>query len=149
MQVILKENIENLGTVGDVVNVRDGYARNFLLPRNLVLVADESNVAQVQHYKKQLERKRLAQLANAKELADKIAKISCTLTRKVQENDKLFGSVTSQDIAEALEKSGHKVEKRHIHLDAPIKTLGVHNVTVKLATDVSASIKVWVVKEGA
>jgi len=149
MQVILKENIENLGTVGDVVNVRDGYARNFLLPRNLVLVADESNVQQIQHYKKQLERKRLAQLANAKELAEKVAKVTINLTRKVQENDKLFGSVTSQDVADALEKAGYKVEKRNIHLESPIKTLGVHNVNIKFATDVTASIKVWVVKEGA
>lgn len=147
MLVILRENVVNLGRVGDVVNVSDGYARNFLLPRSLVAMADEKNVQAVEHQKRMLEKKRLAQRASAEELAKKLGDFSCTLKRKVGENDKLFGSVSTHDIAEALKAAGYPVERREIELEAPIKTLGVHPVTVKLDPEVSATVKVWVVKE--
>jgi large subunit ribosomal protein L9 len=147
MLVILRENVENLGRIGDVVKVTDGYARNFLLPRNLVVAASEGNVALIEHHKKLLEKKRLAQRANAEEIAKKLTEVSVTLSRKVGENEKLFGSVSSGDIADGLKKAGYPVEKRDIHLTHPIKTLGVHTVTVRLETDVEASVKVWVVKE--
>lgn len=147
MLVILRENVENLGRIGDVVKVSDGYARNFLLPRNLVAEADEKNLAAIEHHKRMLEKKRLAQVATAKELAQKLESFSCTISRKVGENDKLFGSVTTVDIADALKKAGHKVEKRTIVLDAPIKALGVHTVSIKLEPEVTAALKVWVVKE--
>ncbi len=147
MLVILKENVENLGRIGDVVNVTDGYARNFLLPRSLVVAADEKNVAAIEHHKRSLEKKRMAAKASAQELAKKLADYSCTLSRKVGEGDKLFGSVSTADIADVLKKAGFPVERREIQLDQPIKTLGVHPVTVKLEAEVSTTLKVWVVKE--
>jgi len=147
MQVILRENVENLGRIGDIVRVSDGYARNFLLPRGLVIEADETNRAAIEHHKKGLERKRQAQRAQSEEEVKKLADFSVTLARKVGENDKLFGSVSSHDIAEALKAGGFSVEKRAIHIEHPIKSLGVHPVTVKLEPEVSATVKVWVVKE--
>src|SRR4051794_29199388 len=102
MLVILRENVENLGHIGDVVKVPDGYARNFLLPRKLVVAADEHNVAQIEHHKKGLEKRRLAQKSVAQELANKLAEVSVNISRKVGENDKLFGSVSAADIAEGL-----------------------------------------------
>ncbi|OFZ18772.1 MAG: 50S ribosomal protein L9 [Bdellovibrionales bacterium GWB1_55_8] len=147
MLVILRENVDNLGRIGDVVKVSDGYARNFLLPRNLVVTADEKNVAMIEHHKRSLEKKRLAQRGAAEELAKKLNDFSCTITRKAGEHDKLFGSVGSGDIADALKKAGYQIEKRVIHLEHAIKTLGVHPVTIKLEPEVTATLKVWVVKE--
>jgi large subunit ribosomal protein L9 len=147
MLVILRENVENLGLIGDVVKVPDGYARNYLLPRKLVVEADENNLVQIEHHKKALEKRRLAQKAVAQELATKLAEVSVTITRKVGENDKLFGSVSAGDIAEELKKQGYTVERRKVHIEHPIKTLGVHPVHIKLDNDVAASVKVWVVKE--
>lgn len=147
MLVVLKENVENLGRIGDVVKVSDGYARNFLLPQSLVVQADEKNIAAIEHHKRSLEKKRQAQITSAKELAQKLEAYSCTLSRKVGEQDKLFGSVTSVDICEALKKGGFNVEKRVIHLEHPLKALGVHTVAVKLEPEVTAQLKVWIVKE--
>lgn len=147
MMVILRENIDHLGRIGDVVKVSDGYARNFLLPRKLCEVADHGNLARVDHQKKILEKKRLAEKSGAEELAKKVSDHSCTITRKVAEKDKLFGSVTTNDIADQLAKAGFTISKSQIQLDAPIKALGVHSVTVKLQPDVTATLKVWVVKQ--
>jgi large subunit ribosomal protein L9 len=147
MRVILKENVENLGRTGDVVKVSDGYARNFLLPRGLVSVADENNVAVFEHQKKSLAKKVEREKSAAAEIAKKLETFSCNIARKVGENEKLFGSVTSADIAEALKKGGFSVEKRMIHIADPIKSLGVYSVSVKLFPEVSAQLKVWVVQE--
>lgn len=147
MLVILRENVENLGITGDVVKVSDGYARNFLLPRNLVVAAEEKNIAAIEHHKRMLEKKRLAQKAAAGELAKKLEAFSCTIARKVGENDRLFGSVSVSDVADALKAAGFAVERRSVSLPAPIKALGVHSVTVRLEADVAATVKVWVVKE--
>jgi large subunit ribosomal protein L9 len=147
MQVILRENVENLGHIGDIVKVSDGYARNYLLPRGLVIAADEHNKAAIEHHKKGLEKKRQAQRAESEALVKKLADFSVTISRKVGENEKLFGSVSTQDIAEALKAGGFTVEKRSIHIEHPIKALGVHPVSVKLEAEVSATVKVWVVKE--
>jgi large subunit ribosomal protein L9 len=147
MLVILRENVENLGRTGDVVKVSDGYARNFLLPQKLVVAADEKNVALIEHHKKLLDKKRQAQKLEAQEVAKKLGEFSCTISRKVGENEKLFGSVTASDIAEALKKAGYNIEKRSISMDVPIKTLGVHPVSVKLEPEVTSTVKVWVVKE--
>ena len=147
MQVILRENVQNLGRTGDIVKVSEGYARNFLLPRNLVFVASEENVAQIEHHKRALEKKRLAQKSLAEELSKKLADFSCTIARKVGEQDKLFGSVSSGDIADVLKKAGFAVEKRDVILIDPIKTLGVHPVTLKLSPEVTTTLKVWVIKE--
>jgi large subunit ribosomal protein L9 len=147
MLVVLRENVANLGRIGDVINVTEGYARNFLLPRNLVVAADEKNIAAVEHHKKTLEKKRLAQRASHEELAKKLADFSCTIARKVGEHDKLFGSVTTGDIADAFKKAGYPIEKTDVQLLSPIKALGVHPVEIKLDADVITTVKVWVVKE--
>jgi large subunit ribosomal protein L9 len=149
MLVVLRENVAHLGRIGDVVNVAEGYARNFLLPRNLVVAADAKNVAAIEHHKKGLEKKRLAARASAEELAKKLSDFSCTLARKVGDQDKLFGSVTTNDISDALKKGGYPIEKSEIILEHPIKTLGVHPVTIKLDSEISATVKVWVVKDEA
>lgn len=147
MLVILRENIENLGRTGDLVKVSAGYARNFLLPRNLVVAADEQNIAAIEHHKRLLEKKRQLQKASSLELAKKLESFSCTIARKVGEHDKLYGSVTTGDIADALTKAGYSVKKGSIQMDTPIRALGVHTVTVKLEPEVSATLKVWVMKE--
>lgn len=147
MLVVLRENVPNLGRIGDVVKVSEGFARNYLLPRKWVVAAAEGNIKQIEHHKKQLEKKRLAQRAGAEELAKKLGEFSCNLSRKVGENDKLFGSVTAGDIADALRKAGFPVDRRDVTLEHPIKSLGVHTVTVRLEQDIAPSVKVWVVKE--
>lgn len=147
MQVILRENIENLGKTGDVVKVSDGYARNFLLPRKLVMVAEDKNIAAIEQAKKALEKKRLAERANAQEFAKKLNEVTCVIARKVGEHDKLFGSVSVADISESLKQLGHTVDRRYIQLETPIKTLGVHSVNIRLEPEVSAVIQVSVVKE--
>jgi large subunit ribosomal protein L9 len=106
MQVILRENVENLGRIGDIVKVTDGYARNYLIPRGLVTIADEKNKATIEHHKRGLERKRLAQRAGSEDLAKKLGDFSVNISRKVGEHDKLFGSVSTNDIAEALKAGG-------------------------------------------
>ena len=149
MLVILKENVENLGRIGEVVKVTDGYARNFLIPKKLVVPANENNIAAIDHQKKMLDKKRAAEKISAEELAKKISGFTCNISRKVGEKDKLFGSVSTSDIADALKAGGIEVEKRSIHVKDPIKALGVHTVEVKLLPEVTANLKVWVVKEGA
>ncbi len=150
MLVILRENVENLGQMGEVVKVSDGYARNFLLPRKLVVQASRKNIETIEQYKKSLEKKRLAQKVIAQENAQKLKEFSCTIARKVGDHDRLFGSVTISDIVDLLKQSGFtQIEKRNILLDAPIKTLGVHSVSIKFELDVSAVLKITVVKEAS
>lgn len=149
MLVILKENVENLGRIGDVVTVANGYARNFLIPNKKVAPADAANLTAIEHQKKMLEKKRAAEKMSAEELAKKIAAFTCNISRKTGEKDKLFGSVTTGDIADALKAGGIEIEKRAIHMRDAIKALGVHNVEIKLLPEVTATLKVWVVKETA
>jgi large subunit ribosomal protein L9 len=149
MKVILKENVENLGRIGEVVRVSEGYARNFLLPRNLVIVANEHNVKEMEHHKRTMERKQKKAHKEAQELAAKIESFSCNISRKVGEQEKLFGSVTAVDIADVLKKEGISVDKRMIHIEEPIKQLGVYTIGVKLHPEVTAQLKVWVVAEKA
>jgi large subunit ribosomal protein L9 len=147
MLVILRENVENLGRIGDVVKVTEGYARNFLLPRQLGVAADAGNMKKIEHHKKSLEKKRLAQKEAAEALAKKVNDLTVTIQRKVGEGDKLFGSVNATDVLDGLKKAGFDLEKRVIQLTQPIKTLGVHPVVIKFESDVTANIKVSVVKE--
>ena len=147
MKVILRENVENLGKTGDVVKVSDGYARNYLLPRKLVIMADETSVASIEHHKKALAAKAEKEKGEAQDVAKKLEQFSCTIARKVGENEKLFGSVTTGDVADALMKAGFKVEKRQVLLPEPIRQLGVVSVPLRLAIDVTATVKVWVVQE--
>ncbi len=147
MLVILRENIVHLGHTGEVVKVSDGYARNYLLPRNLVVTADEKSIASIEHHKKMLEKKRQVEKVVAQGLAKKLEEFSCTITRKVGENDRLFGSVSSADIADVLKNGGFEVDKRSISLASPIKALGMYTVSVKLDSEISTTLKVSVVKE--
>ena len=147
MLVILRENVKNLGRIGDVVKVTAGYARNFLLPRKLGVAAGEKNLAIIEHHKKTLDKKRQAARAAAEEQAKKINNYTVTIARKVGEQDKLFGSVSTSDIAHALQAAGYSVERRDIVLENPIKALGNFPVVVNFDQDVTATIKVWVVKE--
>lgn len=149
MRVILRENLEHLGKAGEVVTVRSGYGRNFLLPKGLAVPATEKDEARLQH-EQRLIALHLAKLAKQLQSeADKLAQVSVSLARAVGEEDKLYGSVTNRDIAEALADQGIKVDAKKIVLDEPIKTLGMTEVPVKLGHDVSAKIKVWVVKKEA
>jgi len=147
MKVILRENISDLGQIGDVIKVSDGYARNFLIPRNLVSPAIESNVNQLNHQKKVLDKRRSLEKSKSDDLAKSIEAFTCNISKKVGENDKLFGSVSNADIAEVLEKGGFTIDRRQIVISQPIKSLGVHEVEIKVHPEVSAQLKVWVVKE--
>jgi len=147
LQVILNENVPNLGTVGDIVEVSGGYARNFLLPRNLAMLANTRNVKQLEHTKRLVEKKRVAAISSAQSLADKLKDISVTISKQVGEEDKLFGSVTNRDIEDALHKEGLQIDRRSIVVGQPIKKLGVYNVDVKLHANLTTELKVWVVAE--
>ena len=148
MKVILIDEIRGLGTRGDVVNVKDGYARNYLLPKNLAREATPGNLKSIEQ-----ERKKWALLASqekeqAQKAAESVRGVKVTITKRVGENNHLFGSVTSNEIADALAAKGVEVDKRRIELAHPIKTLGTHDVEVRLHREVTAQIKVEVVAQG-
>ncbi|MDE3057451.1 MAG: 50S ribosomal protein L9 [Bacteroidota bacterium] len=147
MKVILRQDFEALGKIGDVVDVKDGYARNYLIPRNIVFRATPNNLNALEEEKKQHARREQKQLKEAEKLRGEIEKVSLTISMKVGEDDKLFGSVTSQMIADALKEKNYTVDKRNIELEEPIKTLGIFEVPVKIHSSVTAKIKVWVVRE--
>lgn len=147
MEVILKEDVPNLGQMGEVVRVRDGFARNYLLPRGLVLTANKKNLKAVEHQKRVIGDKRERLAKQAQTLAEKLMSLSLIISAKAGEEGKLFGSVTSMDIEKALKEKGFDVERRKIHLETPIKNLGDFEVPVRLAADVTASVKVSVVSE--
>ncbi|HEU4886823.1 MAG TPA: 50S ribosomal protein L9 [Thermoanaerobaculia bacterium] len=148
MKVILTEEIRGLGTRGDVVTVKDGYARNYLLPKNLAREASAGNLKQIEH-----ERRKWSLLAQqekdaAQKAADKVKGVKITIEKRVGEHGHLFGSVTANEIADALMEKGIEVDKRRIELEQPIKNLGVHDVDVRLHRDVIAKIQVEVVALG-
>lgn len=147
MKVILRQDYEALGHIGDVVEVKDGYARNYLLPRNIAYQATEGSLRALEEEKRQYERRQEKEKKSADSLGASLSNTSVTLKMRVGEEDKLFGSVTSQMIAEQLEAQGIILDKRCIELDEPIKTLGIHEVLVKLHTKVTTTLKVWVVAE--
>ena len=147
MQVILKEDLDNLGKSGEVVNVRAGYGRNYLLPRGLAVLATAGDIARVDHEKKVIAARTAKLAKEAQAEADRLSQVSVSIARAVGEGDKLFGSVTSRDIAEALHEKGVTIDAKKIVLDEPLKALGMTEVAVKLSRGVSAKIKVWVVKK--
>jgi large subunit ribosomal protein L9 len=149
MQVILRDDMDNLGKSGEVVNVKPGYARNFLLPRGHAIKATATDVKRVEHEKRVIAARTAKLAKEAQSEADKLSQVSVSIARAVGEEDKLYGSVTSRDIAEALAAQGVKLDSKKLHLDEPIKTLGLTEVTAKLGRGVNATIKVWVVKEEA
>lgn len=147
MEVILKEEIDNLGRRGDVVKVAPGYARNFLLPKRLAVAATESNKKIVEQEKQAHLRREAKEIADAQDLAKMMGNVSITISQKAGENDQLFGSVTSSDLAAALEKQGYTVDRRKIHLEEPIKQLGTYSVGVRLHREVTVNVPVNVVRE--
>jgi len=144
MEVILKEDVLKLGHRGDVVKVADGYGRNYLLPAKLAIQATSANKAVIEQMKASSARKTIKEKAASEDLARIISAIELTFERKTGENDHLFGSVTSGDIAHALELQGHKIDRRKIALEEPLKTLGEFHVPIKLHRDVTAHVKVTI-----
>ncbi|MEK6757296.1 MAG: 50S ribosomal protein L9 [Bacteroidota bacterium] len=147
MKVILRQDFEQLGRVGDVVEVKEGYARNYLIPRNIAYQATASSVRQLEEEKKQHARRLEKEKRTSEKLAVELEKISITIQMKVGEEDKLFGSVTSQMIADALKEKGFTVDKRQVELADSIKALGIYNVDVRLPAGINGKVKVWVVRE--
>jgi large subunit ribosomal protein L9 len=147
VEIILREDVDKLGHRGQVVKVAAGYARNYLLPRRLAVEATESNKAIVEQERQAHLRKEAKLAADAQELATMMANVSVTIHQKAGDNDQLFGSVTAQDISTALEKLGYSIDRKKVHLEEPIKTLGDFRATLRLHKEVSIEIPVHVVKE--
>ncbi len=147
MKVILRKDHEKLGQVGAVVDVKEGYARNFLVPKGIAYPASDGSMRALEEEKKQAQRRQTKELKGSEKLAADLEKVSITLQMKVGEDEKLFGSVTSQMIADALKEKGFEIDKRIIDLEEPIKALGIYNVDVKLHQNVTGKVKVWVVRE--
>ncbi len=147
MQIILQEDIEKLGHRGDVVTVKPGYARNFLLPRKLAVEANAGNLKAIERIRTSLAKKTATELAAAQKQAELLNGVSLTFTRKTGENDQMFGSVTTADIAEGLAAQKFTVDKRQVQVAEPIKALGDYPVTIKVFRDVTAQIIVHVAKE--
>lgn len=147
MEVILKEDLANLGKIGDIVRVRDGYARNYLLPRGLVLIANKKNLKTYEHHKKMVGEQKQKIMRQAQSTADQLAAVSLVIPVKVGEEGRLFGSVTSIQIEKALKAKGLNVNRRKIHLDEPIKAAGDHEVPVRLSADLTVPLKVSVVPD--
>ncbi|OQX18338.1 MAG: 50S ribosomal protein L9 [Desulfobulbaceae bacterium A2] len=147
MEIILKENIDTLGLEGDLVNVKPGYARNFLLPRRKAVEATKGNLAQLERERAVIEARRLKQRQEAEGLAARLAGVTLTIARRVGEENKLFGSVTSSDIAEALAASGIELDRKLVHLTEPLKAIGEYVVQVKTGFQMTAPLTVQVVPE--
>jgi large subunit ribosomal protein L9 len=147
MEVILRQSVVKLGNTGDVVSVSSGFGRNYLLPRGVAYLATEGNKRKIEQERQRLESAEEARRGAAREIAEKLEQVSLTFSARVGEEGKLFGSVTSGDIAAQLDAQGLHVEKRQIELHEPIKALGVYRVTIRLHADVHPEIKVWVIKQ--
>jgi large subunit ribosomal protein L9 len=147
MQIILKEDVEKLGNRGDVVTVKPGYARNFLLPHKLAIEATPGNMKALERIRGALAKKTATELDSAKKQAELLSGVSLKFTRKTGENDQMFGSVTTADIADGLKVQGFEVDKRQIQLKDPVKALGEYPVIIKVFRDVTAEIKIHVGKE--
>lgn len=147
MEVILREDIQKLGSKGDIVTVKNGYARNYLLPQKLALLATTGTRKQVVEMKAAAARKDASQKSAAETLAEQMSAVELTFTVKAGESDQLFGSVTSMDIAEALEAKGFSIDRRKVELAEPIRTLGEYTVSVRIHREVAASVKLQVVRE--
>jgi large subunit ribosomal protein L9 len=148
VEVILREDVDKLGRRGDIVKVAEGYGRNYLLPRGMALAVNDANKAMIARERKALEVRLAKERSECEALAQRIAGIRMVAPRKVGENDVLYGSVTSGDIAEFLKGKGVEVDKRRVLLDEPIKKLGDHEVRIRLHPEVTASMKLLVSKEG-
>ncbi|MCB9685133.1 MAG: 50S ribosomal protein L9 [Alphaproteobacteria bacterium] len=146
MRVILKSEVTNLGDAGDIVNVKPGYGRNFLIPRGLAIPATEGSIHQVEHQKRVADAIRRKNLAQAKELQARLEGTAISIRRETGEDDRLFGAVTNRDVADALSAEGIEVDRRAIQIDEPIKNIGLFTVPVRLHRDVTASVRVYVIR---
>ncbi len=147
MKIILREDVEALGKKGDVVNVANGYGRNYLIPKGSAYLATPGNLNRYEEEKQFFDARCIKEKDEAQTMASRLTNISCTIAKKVGENEVLYGSVTNADIAAVLKDEGFNVDKRKIVIDEPLKKLGVYNIPIKLHLDVTAELKVWVVKE--
>jgi large subunit ribosomal protein L9 len=147
MEIILRQAVENLGSPGDVVKVKSGYARNYLLPHGLAYEATPGNLKRIQQERDRLDAAENERRGAAQGLAEKLEQVSLTFSARVGEEGKLFGSVTAADIAQQLEAQGFHLEKRQIDLHEPIKALGVYRVPIRLHADVKPEVRVWVIKQ--
>lgn len=145
MRVLLQQNVPSLGLIGELVKVKPGYARNFLFPRQLAILANEGKKRELEHNLRAVEAKKLKALTAAKELATQIGSVSLTIQKPVGEEDKIFGSVTTAELMDAFKNEGHEFDRRNITIIDDIKRLGVYKGSVKLHPDVSAEFKIWVV----
>ncbi len=147
MEIILIEDVPKLGDMGELVQVKPGYARNYLIPQRLAVRADSRNKAQLEHQRRIIDARRIKLASEAETTRSAIDQISVTLPKRCGDGDKLFGSVTNRDIATALRAAGHDVNAKRILLDGPIKELGIYTVHIKLHADIVAGIRVWVVSQ--
>lgn len=147
MKVILKEDVEGLGNMGDIVNVKDGYGRNYLLPRGLAVFANEKNIRELEHHKRVIAQKVKKVKFAAQSLAEKLSSKPIQIKMKAGEEDKLYGAVTNIDIEKALKEMGYDIERKKILLDEPIKRLGDYTVKIKLHPEVVAEVALQVIKE--
>ncbi len=147
MEIILQEDVEKLGNRGQVVSVKDGYARNYLLPRKLAIAASPSNMKRLEKMRAAFAKKEATERESAQQQAAQLASVKLALSRKAGENDQLFGSVTAGDIADALKAQGYEIDKRKIQLTDAIKTVGEFSVTLKLYRDVTATVQLVVSRE--
>lgn len=147
MKVILRKDFEQLGKVGEIVDVKRGYARNYLIPKEIAFIADDKNLRRIEEEQKQYALRIDREKNNAEKLAEELSKVSCTASVQVGEEDRVFGSVTSQDIATLLKEKGYEIDRRKILLEEPIKALGIYDIPIKLHTEVEVKIKLWVIKQ--
>jgi len=147
MKVILKDDVKNVGNMGDIVKVADGYARNYLVPRGLAVEASTKNIKSIEHEKRIIQEKAKKIKSSAQDLSDRISKVTLVMKATAGEEGKLFGSVTTMDIAEALKNEGFDIDKKKISLDEPIKRLGEHTVNVKIHPEITTNVTVQVVQE--
>lgn len=145
MQVILTEDVKNVGDMGEIVEVADGYGRNFLIPKGLALPATSGNRKQLEHQMRLIEKRREAEREAAREILGDIDGISITIPMRVGDSDRLYGSVTNRDIATALSQQGVEVDRKQIEIDRPLSELGIYQVPIKLASGIFANVRVWVV----
>lgn len=144
MEIILTEDVPHLGSMGDLVKVKPGYGRNYLIPRGYAVLATRGNRKHLEHVMRQIEERKKKLRVGAEGIANALKDVAITVARQAGEDDRLFGSVTNRDIEAALEAMGHPVERRRIMVKEPIKTLGIYHIPIKLHADVTVNLPVWV-----
>lgn len=147
MRVILTQDVVKLGAIGEIVTVKNGYARNYLVPRGIAVVANESNQKELDHKRRVLEKKKALQIAEYKKIASQVESTSITIEKQVGEDERIFGTVTTSEIEAALKAEGLDISRRTISLDDDVKKVGVYHATVQFSSEVSAKVKVWVVAQ--